>query len=178
MDNELRAELNSIKDYVKKATGQDISTRSRTRKVVFLEALTMYYILSCNYTKASHAEMGMIADGRDRVSVSKMLQRREERVLYKYDRAIKSFNPFSMKISKSNSFLSESMRSLYEARDKLDKEINGLEDTVRLETDYILRQVRNEKVFNILMQLKGLNSEQLSIIEDRLKPIIRMLPKK
>ena len=70
------------------------------------------------------------------------------------------------------------MRSLYEARDKLDKEINGLEDTVRLETDYILRQVRNEKVFNILMQLKGLNSEQLSIIEDRLKPIIRMLPKK
>lgn len=173
MDNVLRGDLNNIADYLKEQLDFDVRVKTRTRKKEKLAVTYLFYVLAEEYTRATLEEMGEFTR-RHRTTVYSALTNNRDYAKQFYPKTYKDYNPFRNEVIMSDNPFGGTISKLVEARQQLEYD---LAETQRREQDnvrYMLRQVRNQKTFEILKLTKGLNAKQLDTILERLPPIIKM----
>lgn len=170
MRSNVRLELESIADYVQKETEFDIRTPYKIKRDEFMMSLYLFYVLSKENTIASNGEIGEVAN-RHASTVSLALKRNSHRAKIYHHKAYTKFNPFKNKIESLGNPFSETRDILYKAKRQLEEDSAFVD---RQSAKLLLRQVKNEKMFDILKMLKVLDHRQLDVILERLPPIIRM----
>lgn len=173
MRSNIEKDLRQIVRYVQEQTSFDVSSTRKTRRERPMAAKYLFYVLAREYTEATNEEIGEIAH-RSRVGVSVAIRKHSNYAKEFYPQAYLRFNPFKTDIQPVDNPFKDTIKALYDAKEQLEVDISSIKEENKQMIDYMLRQVRNEKVFEILKLVKPLKKNELEIILDRLPPIIRM----